>query len=372
MSAKGPLSGMRVVEAAQRIVGPFAGWHLGMLGAEVIKVEPPEGDIARGWEAGAMFDVLNEGKRCVAFDLSNTKERGDCAQLCASADIALADRSWSAEAALAGGRDKNARTRSVVEIDDGPVPGGSGTSETLAQASMALIGYVGEPGGKPVRLGADLASASAASVAVQAALAAFIRPDQPKPLVSRISIDRALATLKTIHWAARSDPDRWAGYHLRAISRQPDCGYRTRDGWITLDFLPDQREAWRAMCEELGLGDFAGEVEDNWFSTIGMEDSIDWARPRYEKGFAALTREEAIALIRKHGGWSVPFQQPVEAMHHPQSKLYASIYDNSSGAQVRMPWRVNDETLGVHQPGRAASVGAHTKEVLAALERGAS
>ena len=223
-----------------------------------------------------------------------------------------------------------------------------------------------------VRLGADLASASAASVAVQAALAAFIRPDQPKPLVSRISIDRALATLKTIHWAARSDPDRWAGYHVRAISRQPDCGYRTRDGWITLDFLPDQREAWRAMCEELGLGDFAGEVEDNWFSTIGMEDSIDWARPRYEKAFALLTRDEAIALIRKHGGWSVPFQQPVEAMHHPQSKLYASIYDNGGGAQVRMPWRVNDETLGAHQPGRAASVGAHTKEVLAALERGAS
>jgi crotonobetainyl-CoA:carnitine CoA-transferase CaiB-like acyl-CoA transferase len=371
MSAKGPLAGMRVVEAAQRIVGPLASWHLGMLGAEVVKVEPPEGDIARGWEAGAMFDVLNEGKRCVALDLSNTIQRSDFVRLCASADIALADRSWSAEAALAGGRSQNARTRSVVEIDDGPVPGGSGSSETLAQASMAVTGYVGEPDGKPVRLGADLASASAASAAVQAALVAFIR-DQLKPLVSRISIDRALATLKTIHWAARSDPDRWAGYHVRAISRQPDCGYRTRDGWITLDFLPDQREAWRAMCEELGLGEFAREVEDNWFSTIGMEDSIDWARPRYEKGLAPLTREEAIALIRKHGGWSVPFQQPVEAMHHPQSKLYATIYDNGGGVQVRMPWRVNNETLGVHRPGRAASVGAHTKVVLAELERGTS
>ena len=62
-----------------------------------------------------MFDVLNEGKRCVALDLSNTKERGDFARLCASADIALADRSWSEEAALAGSRGKNARTRSVVD-----------------------------------------------------------------------------------------------------------------------------------------------------------------------------------------------------------------------------------------------------------------
>jgi crotonobetainyl-CoA:carnitine CoA-transferase CaiB-like acyl-CoA transferase len=361
---------MRVVEAAQRIVGPLAGWHFGMLGAEVIKVEPPEGDIARGWKAGAMFDLLNEGKRCVALDLSNIKERADLARLCASSDIAVTDQSWSAEAALAGGRSENARTRSVVAIDDGPVPGGSGSSETLAQASMAVTGYLGEPGGKPVRLGADLASASAASAAVQAALAAFIRPDQPKPLVARISIDRALATLKTIHWAARSDPDRWAGYHVRAISRQPDCGYRTRDGWITLDFLPNQREAWRAMCEELGLGEFAREVEDNWFSTIGMEDGIDFARPSYEKAFARLTREEVIALIRKHGGWSVPFQQPVEAMRHSQSKLYASICDSGDGAHVRMPWRVNDKMLGTHRPGRAAPIGAHTKEVLVELERG--
>src|SRR5262249_29472634 len=150
MSAKCLLYGMAVVEAAQRIVGPFGGWHLGMLGAEVIKVEPPEGDIARGWDTGAMFDVLNEGKRCVALDLSNTKERNDFARLCASADIALADRSWSAEAALAGGRGKNARTRSVVEIDDDPVPGGSGSSETLAQASMAVTGYVCGPGRNPV------------------------------------------------------------------------------------------------------------------------------------------------------------------------------------------------------------------------------
>ena len=127
------------------------------------------------------------------------------------------------------------------------------------------------------------------------------------------------------------------------------------------------------MCEELGLGDFAREVEDNWFSTIGMEDSIDWARPHYEKAFAPLTRDEAIALIRKHGGWSVPFQQPVEAMHHPQSQaLCLGILRQRRRAQVRMPWRVNDETLGAHRPGRAASVGAHTKEVLAALERGAS
>jgi hypothetical protein len=87
---------------------------------------------------------------------------------------------------------------------------------------------------------------SAAATADQAALAGLLRDDGEGPLLSRISIDRATAALKTIHWAARSDPDRWLGYHLTAIARAPDRGYRVRDGWVTLDFLPAQGAAWRA------------------------------------------------------------------------------------------------------------------------------
>src|SRR6266508_15462 len=253
MSAWPPLSGTRVVEACQRMVGPFAGWHLAMLGAKVAKVEPPPGDIARSWAGGHMFDVINGQKLCAALDIDNPAERRAFEKLCAGADIVIADASWSEQPALAGSRHDDARTRSVVIVDDGPVPGGSGSSETLAQAAMAVTGYIGEPGGRPLRLGADLASVSAAATAV---------------------------------WAARSDPDRWLGYHLTAIARQPDRGYRVRDGWVTLDFLPAQGAAWRALCAELGLAKFVDEVGEEWFSTIGMEDRVDWARPHYERAFA--------------------------------------------------------------------------------------
>ena len=51
MSSWAPLAGMSVVEACQRLVGPLAAWQLSLLGAEVIKVEPPAGDIARGFGA---------------------------------------------------------------------------------------------------------------------------------------------------------------------------------------------------------------------------------------------------------------------------------------------------------------------------------
>jgi crotonobetainyl-CoA:carnitine CoA-transferase CaiB-like acyl-CoA transferase len=370
MSAWAPLSGSRVVEACQRLVGPFAGWHLAMLGAKVVKVEPPSGDIARSWASGRMFDVINGLKLCAALDVDSPQDRPAFEKLCAAADVVIADASWSEQPALAGSRQDGAHTRSVVIVDDGPVPGGFGSSETLAQAAMAVTGYLGEPGGRPLRLGADLASTSAAATAVQAALAGLLRDGDEGLLVSRISIDRAIATLKTIHWAARSDPDRWAGYHLTAIARQPDRGYRVRDGWITLDFLPTQGAEWRALCTELGLANFVDEVGEDWFSTIGMEDRVDWARPHYERAFAAYTRQEAIALIRKHGGWSVPFQEPAEALRHPQSQLYASAFFEEGHATARLPWRIDNQPQGTHRLSPAAPIGAHTKEVLASVSEG--
>ena len=71
MSSWAPLAGMSVVEGCQRLVGPLAAWQLSLLGAEVTKVEPPAGDIARGF--GAVFDLMNAHKRCAAVDLADDR-----------------------------------------------------------------------------------------------------------------------------------------------------------------------------------------------------------------------------------------------------------------------------------------------------------
>jgi crotonobetainyl-CoA:carnitine CoA-transferase CaiB-like acyl-CoA transferase len=111
-------------------------------------------------------------------------------------------------------------------------------------------------------------------------------------------------------------------------------------------------------------------VGNDWFSTIGMEDGIDWARPHYEGGLADYDRDEAIALIRRHNGWSVPFQEPDEALHHSQSRLYASAFFENGEAMVRLPWRIDDAPQGAHRPQAAPPVGAHTGQVLAGLGEG--
>ena len=76
LNAGRPLAGIRVVEIAQNLAGPYAGEILARLGAEVLQIERPEGgDDARGWGppfldgAGSSFHAVNAGKRSVALDL---------------------------------------------------------------------------------------------------------------------------------------------------------------------------------------------------------------------------------------------------------------------------------------------------------------
>ena len=82
---KAPLEGLRVVELARILAGPFAGQTLSDLGAEVIKVEAPNGDDTRGWgppfididgeSAAAYFHSCNRGKASITIDLSKTSDQ---------------------------------------------------------------------------------------------------------------------------------------------------------------------------------------------------------------------------------------------------------------------------------------------------------
>src|SRR5439155_3394608 len=94
-----PLSGLRVLELAHGVAGPYAAKLLGDLGAEVTKVEPPTGDPARRLgpfpdavphpERSGMFIYLNTGKRCLVLDLQQLTDRDVCLQLAGAVDIVI-------------------------------------------------------------------------------------------------------------------------------------------------------------------------------------------------------------------------------------------------------------------------------------------
>ena len=94
-----PLAGLRVVELARVLAGPFAGQTLADLGADVIKVESPEGDGTRQWgppwiehdgeRAAAYYHACNRGKRSIVADFTDPHDRAMVANLCAGADVVI-------------------------------------------------------------------------------------------------------------------------------------------------------------------------------------------------------------------------------------------------------------------------------------------
>ena len=80
-----PLSGIRVLDFTQNLPGPYATHVLASLGAEVIKVEPPEGDTARGM--GRLFDIVNAGKKSIVLDLQEEASRSALHRLVKTADV---------------------------------------------------------------------------------------------------------------------------------------------------------------------------------------------------------------------------------------------------------------------------------------------
>ncbi|WP_287202604.1 CoA transferase [Mesorhizobium sp.] len=84
-----PLEGIRVVEMSHMIMGPSCGMFLGMLGAEVVKVEPPEGDKTRNLTGMGrpFFPLFNRGKKSVQLDLKSDDGRRALDALLATADV---------------------------------------------------------------------------------------------------------------------------------------------------------------------------------------------------------------------------------------------------------------------------------------------
>jgi crotonobetainyl-CoA:carnitine CoA-transferase CaiB-like acyl-CoA transferase len=89
-----PLAGVRVIEATSRLQGPLAGRLLQLLGAHVVRIEPPGGDLSRGVPPavdgeGTFFLAFNRGKEFVELDLAQPQQRGELVELIAGADVFL-------------------------------------------------------------------------------------------------------------------------------------------------------------------------------------------------------------------------------------------------------------------------------------------
>ena len=269
-----PLSGLKVLDFSLNLPGPYATMVLASLGCEVVKIEPPRGDPAR--HIGALFPLLNRGKKSVLLDLRDPKSNAHLKALVQRSDILVEGFRPGVMARLGCGPEQamawNPRLIycSISAFgQEGPRRSEPGHDLNL-QALTGLCHLERDRTGAPrasVLPVADLSAAMAAVVSINAALLQRERTGEGRVL--DVAMADALAHWTTT-WAAGVDllaPLRSTATGklvsktpwFKEIDRQrlyalPHYGlYGCRDGrWLAIGVV-DEHRFWTALCTELGM-----------------------------------------------------------------------------------------------------------------------
>src|SRR5438093_10690245 len=184
------LSDITVLDLSHALAGPFASTMLGDHGAEVIKIEPLEGEIARAWgppfygDEAAYFVNLNRNKKSVALDLKHPDGKAIFFRLLERADVVLENLRVGTVAKL-GVDYERARERQPRIVycsisgfgQDGPYRDRAAL-DLVVQAESGMISVTGEPGGRGVRAGVSIADITAGMYAAFGILAALHARDK--------------------------------------------------------------------------------------------------------------------------------------------------------------------------------------------------
>lgn len=267
----GPLAGVRVLDLSSVIAGPYATQILGDMGAEVIKVEPPQGDIMRaaGPERspgmGAAFLNCNRNKTSLVLDLKDETDLARLHELAAQSDVVVQNMRPSAAARLGIGwenlREANPRLIYCGIVgygQDGPYrdrPAYDDVIQAAAGWSALQHTVTGEHGYAPT-IAADKTTALYAVAAINAAL--LHRAHSGQGQYVEVPMFEVMASFLLVeHLGGRTfvPPEGPAGYaRLLSKHRRP---YPTRDGHLSV--LPYTATHWRRFFEAAGRPDWAND-----------------------------------------------------------------------------------------------------------------
>lgn len=263
-----PLTGVRVADLSRVLAGPYCTMVLADLGADVVKVERPEGgDETRSWGppfAGgeaAYYLSVNRGKRSCAIDLSSEEGRGLALELCAGADAVIENFKVGGAERLGVGyeqvRERNPAVVycSITGFGSRREPPGRPGYDFVAQAESGLMSITGDAGGPPSKVGVALVDVLAglhAAVAIVAGIRAGEGARIEVPL-----IDAGLAGLVNVAQNAivtGAEPARYGNAHPNIVPYQD---FETASGRIAVAAANDG--LFRALCDAIGLPELAGD-----------------------------------------------------------------------------------------------------------------
>lgn len=266
-----PLVGIKVVEFCQVAAGPFCGMLLADLGAQVIKVEPPEGDSLRQWPPltggfSENFASLNRGKRSVALDLKDPVQREQARDLVLSADVLIENSRpgvmeklglgwpWFAE------RHPKLIYCSISAYGQSGPRSREGGFDLTIQAAAGVMSVTGDPESGPVKCGvplADFSSGLYAAYSISAMLASVAQGGAGGHLdVPMFGATLAIAALQTSeYFGTGTNPRKLGSAHPR---NAPYQAYQAADGWFAIAAGNDK--LWQAVCKVVEANELSDDA----------------------------------------------------------------------------------------------------------------
>ena len=349
-----PMSGIKVVEACSNIAGPVTGTIFGDLGAEVIKIEKPNGgDDARAWSPpvlhgmGARFQAINRNKQSVTLDLKKPKGAEELKRLVAEADVFVHNmRPGVAESLGLSGPDALALNPRLVYCAIG-AHGSKGPWRTwsaydgLAQALSSQMFGNGEPDGQPLLVADALVDKGAGMWAAITILAAL--HDRGKTgkgsIVETSLLEAALFWRDGVfaqYVASGRSPRRPGNGSAQVV---PYGVFQTADRPIMLGLAGDGLFA--AFAKLVGRSEWAND--ERFAKNSARVANRNVLEGMIVEALSSRNRDAWVELLGSHGIPCAPILDPAEAFHHPQVQALG-IFQSPPGLEmplVSAPWSIN-------------------------------
>src|SRR5690242_12081748 len=301
-----PLEGLIVVSVEQAVAAPFCSSRLADAGAHVVKIERPEGDFARGYDAAAKgqssyFVWLNRGKNSVVIDLATKEGRAALEALIARADVLLQnlkpgsmDKLGFSLARLRQDYPKLICCTITGYGDDGPYAHRK-AYDLLIQAESGLASITGGADG-PSRVGlsiVDIATGATAHAAILEALIARGRSGQGADIrVSMFDVMADWLTVPLLNSEAGNPPKRMGLAHP---SIAPYGVFRSKDGKDILISIQSERE-WKKLCAEV-LGQPNLPNDPRFANMVERVRNRALTDKAVGDSFATMTRDELLKRL---------------------------------------------------------------------------
>ena len=373
---RGALAGVRVVDVTQVMAGPFCTMILADFGADVIKIEPPAGDMTRRMPGGIngdtpAYNAVNRGKRSVVLDLKTQAGRDAVGLLADSADIFAENsrpgvmQAFGLDYPTLSVRNPRLIYASISGYGQTGPDRNKGGLDLIAQGVSGIMSVTGESGGRPVKSGIPLTDLGAALLAVTGILSAVEHRHRTGRWqhveTSLVEAGVALSVWEATEYFSGAGVPGPLGSAHRMVA--PYQAIQCADGYVTIGASNDRLFA--RLCEALGHPEWAGMSE--------FADNPSRVRHR-----AALA-ERIESVTREHPKrfWLAAF----EARDIPCGPInsYADVFADAHIVDREMVVDVEHPTLGAMRAlgspikmsdtppsvrRRAPRLGEHTEEVL--------